>query len=204
MAPPAIVVDNATGAGGTFCGGLAAGLAFGEPLLATAMRGAATAKAFWRAAPSACHGGKRSPVSWSPATSRAGCRPRAVQSHGRQQRRHAAGDHHHPRRDPDRRGPASQAAATAEGLRGGGRIEHLVLVGCGDLSFACEATALALDRHAGLAARWEHAHLMALSPGGATTSLTRRRHRITATPSIASRLASRRELARAARGGRSS
>jgi hypothetical protein len=36
-------------------------------------------------------------------------------------------------------------------------IEHLVLVGCGDSSFACEAAAVALNRHAGLEARWEHA-----------------------------------------------
>ena len=45
VAPPAVVVDNATGAGDTFCGGLAAGLALGEPLLTAAMRGAATAGA---------------------------------------------------------------------------------------------------------------------------------------------------------------
>jgi ribokinase len=59
VAPPAIVVDDATGAGDTFCGGLTAGLALGEPLLTAGMRGAATARAaLGRAAPSACYGGK--------------------------------------------------------------------------------------------------------------------------------------------------
>src|SRR5262249_12530086 len=45
IAAPDVAVLDATGAGDTFCGGLAAGLAVGESLLVAAQRGAATAGA---------------------------------------------------------------------------------------------------------------------------------------------------------------
>jgi len=56
----------------------------------------------------------------------------------------------------DRLELAGQAATTVERLRES-RIRYIVLVGCGDSSFACQAAALALNQHSGLQVRWEHA-----------------------------------------------
>lgn len=56
----------------------------------------------------------------------------------------------------DRLELAGQAVTTVERLRES-RIRHVVLVGCGDSSFACQAAALALNRYSGLQVRWEHA-----------------------------------------------
>jgi glucosamine--fructose-6-phosphate aminotransferase (isomerizing) len=51
---------------------------------------------------------------------------------------------------------SGQAAATAERLRES-NVQELVLVGCGDSAFACQAAALALNRQSGIRTRWEHA-----------------------------------------------
>ena len=51
---------------------------------------------------------------------------------------------------------AGQAASTVARLQESD-VRHLVLVGCGDSSFACQAATLALNRHSGISAHWEHA-----------------------------------------------
>src|SRR5262249_59667172 len=56
----------------------------------------------------------------------------------------------------DRLELAGQAATTVERLRES-PIRQVVLVGCGDSGFVCQAAALALNRHSGLQVRWEHA-----------------------------------------------
>jgi len=160
IAAPDVAVLDATGAGDTFCGGLAAGLAVGESLVVAAQRGAATAGAALGAS-----GSLR-------LLRRAGVAERL-------RSRYAQGKL--PRTTPlpkpgeeddsdvmqreittipavirDRLELAGQAATTVERLRES-RIRHVVLVGCGDSSFACQAAALALNRHSGLQVRWEHA-----------------------------------------------
>ena len=56
----------------------------------------------------------------------------------------------------DRLSLAGQAQETIDRLREA-QIRHLVLVGCGDSFFACEAAALALNRYSGLRVHAEHA-----------------------------------------------
>jgi fructoselysine-6-P-deglycase FrlB-like protein/sugar/nucleoside kinase (ribokinase family) len=160
IAPPDVAVLDATGAGDTFCGGLAAGLAIGESLVAAAWRGAATAGAALGAS-----GSLR-------LLRRAGVaeRLRSCYAQGKPPRdtplpKPGEGDDSDvmereittiPAVIRDRLELAGQAAATVERLRES-RIRHVVLVGCGDSSFACQAAALALSRHSGLQVRWEHA-----------------------------------------------
>ena len=160
IAPPDVAVLDATGAGDTFCGGLAAGLAVGEPLVVAAQRGAATAGAALGAS-----GSLR-------LLRRAGVaeRLRSCYAQGKPPRTTLLPE---PGEDDDsdvmereittipavirdRLELAGQAAATIERLRDS-RIRQVVLVGCGDSSFACQAAALALNRHSGLQVRWEHA-----------------------------------------------
>ncbi len=156
--PPEVVVIDATGAGDTFCGGLAAGLALGEPLLTAARRGAATAGAALGASGSLrllrraaiagrlfrCYEEGRTPGIETP-------NPAGDDSEVMEREITTI-----PAVIRDRLGLATQAASTVERLRDAG-IRRLVLVGCGDSGFACEAAALALNRHSGLEARWEHA-----------------------------------------------
>ena len=160
IAPPDVAVLDATGAGDTFCGGLAAGLAVGESLVVAAWRGAATAGAALGAS-----GSLR-------LLRRAGVaeRLRCCYAQGKLPR---ATPLPKPGEDDDsdvmereittipavirdRLELAGQAATTVERLRQS-RIRQVVLVGCGDSSFACQAAALALSRHSGLQVRWEHA-----------------------------------------------
>ena len=160
IAPPDVAVLDATGAGDTFCGGLAAGLAVGEPLVVAAQRGAATAGAALGAS-----GSLR-------LLRRAGVaeRLRSCYAQGKPPRATLLPE---PGEDDDsdvmereittipavirdRLELAGQAAAAIERLRDS-RIRQVVLVGCGDTSFACQAAALALNRHSGLQVRWEHA-----------------------------------------------
>lgn len=158
VAAAKVVAVDTTGAGDSFCGGLAAGLALGEDLLRAAGRGAATAGAAISATGSlrllrrsavaerllatteATSGGARSP---SPVLSDdSDVMEREILTT--------------PAVIRDRLELSGQAAATAAWLRRS-EVRRLVLVGCGDSSFACQAAALALNRHSGLEVHWEHA-----------------------------------------------
>jgi fructoselysine-6-P-deglycase FrlB-like protein/sugar/nucleoside kinase (ribokinase family) len=162
IAPPDVTVVDATGAGDAFCGGLAAGLALGDDLTAAAQRGAATAGAALGASgslrllrPAAAGSAQRLLASY-----RRGDRPRL-----RPTPKPGEGDDSDvmereiatiPDVIRDRLALAGQAESTVQRLREAG-VRHLVLVGCGDSSFACEAAALALNRHSGIRAQSEHA-----------------------------------------------
>jgi fructoselysine-6-P-deglycase FrlB-like protein/sugar/nucleoside kinase (ribokinase family) len=161
IAPPDVAVLDATGAGDTFCGGLAAGLAVGESLVVAAQRGAATAGAALGAGGGSLRLLRRAGVAERLRSRYAqGKLPRAtlLPKPGEED------DSDVMEREittipaviRDRLELAGQAATTVERLRGS-RIRHVVLVGCGDSSFACQAAALALNRHSGLQVRWEHA-----------------------------------------------
>jgi sugar/nucleoside kinase (ribokinase family)/fructoselysine-6-P-deglycase FrlB-like protein len=160
IAPPDVAVLDATGAGDTFCGGLAAGLAIGESLVVAAQRGAATAGAALGASGSlrllrragvaerlrSCYAQGKPPRATLPP------KPGGDDGSGVMEREITT----IPAVIRDRLELAGQAATTVERLREA-RIRHVVLVGCGDSSFACQAAALALNRHSGLQVRWEHA-----------------------------------------------
>jgi sugar/nucleoside kinase (ribokinase family)/fructoselysine-6-P-deglycase FrlB-like protein len=160
IAPPDVAVLDATGAGDTFCGGLAAGLAAGESLVVAAQRGAATAGAALGASGSlrllrragvaehlrSCYAqGKPPRATLLP-------KPGEEDDSGVMEREITT----IPAVIRDRLELAGQATPTVERLRES-RIRHVVLVGCGDSGFACQAAALALNRHSGLQVRWEHA-----------------------------------------------
>jgi ribokinase len=160
VAPPEVAVLDATGAGDTFCGGLAAGLSAGESLVAAAQRGAATAGAALGASGSlrllrragvaerlrSCYAQGKLP--------RATLLPKPGEEDDSDVMEREITTI--PAVIRDRLELAGQAAATVEQLRQS-RIRQVVLVGCGDSSFACQAAALALSRHSGLQIRWEHA-----------------------------------------------
>ena len=160
VAPPEVAVLDATGAGDTFCGGLAAGLSAGESLVAAAQRGAATAGAALGASGSlrllrragvaerlrSCYAQGKLP--------RATLLPKPGEEDDSDVMEREITTI--PAVIRDRLELAGQAATTVERLRQS-RIRQVVLVGCGDSSFACQAAALALSRHSGLQIRWEHA-----------------------------------------------
>ena len=160
IAPPDVAVLDATGAGDTFCGGLAAGLAVGESLVVAAQRGAATAGAALGASGSlrllrragvaerlrSCYAQGKPP--------RAALLPKPGEEDDSDVMEREITTI--PAVIQDRLELAGQAATTVERLRAS-RIRHVVLVGCGDSSFVCQAAALALNRHSGLQVRWEHA-----------------------------------------------
>jgi glucosamine--fructose-6-phosphate aminotransferase (isomerizing) len=157
---PDVAVVDATGAGDTFCGGLAAGLAAGESLVRAAQRGAATAGAALGAS-----GSLRLLRRAGVAERLRSCYARGKPPTTRPLAKPGEGDDSDvmereimtiPAVIRDRLELAGQAATTAERLRQS-RIRHLVLVGCGDSGFACQAAALAVGRHSGLQVRWEHA-----------------------------------------------
>ena len=160
VAPPEVAVVDVTGAGDAFCGGFAAGLALGDSCAVAAQRGAATAGAAIGASGS---------LRLLRRSENAAALLHRYQQHlaPRLQSATQADDNDDsdimereistiPAVIRDRLALAAQAAATVERLREAG-VRRLVLVGCGDSSFACQAAALALNRHSGLAARWEHA-----------------------------------------------
>jgi sugar/nucleoside kinase (ribokinase family)/fructoselysine-6-P-deglycase FrlB-like protein len=159
---PAPVVDlvDATGAGDAFCGGLAAGLALGSDLVAAARMGSATAGAALGSSGSlrllrrgaiaerllACYDDGSSPM---------------MKPTGEPGRRDDSTVMEQeivtiPDVIRDRLRLAGQARAAVERIREAG-VRHLVLVGCGDSAFACQAAALSLNQHSGLRATWEHA-----------------------------------------------
>lgn len=159
--PAAVVpVVDVTGAGDAFCGGLAAGLVLGESLVAAARRASASAGAgvgvsgslgiLRRAelARSLMVGYGSGAAPSLPGYSLAGQNddsdvmekeittiPAVIR---------------------DRLALAAQAHGTIERLRDS-KIGDLVLVGCGDSSFAAQAAALALNRYSGIRARAVHA-----------------------------------------------
>jgi fructoselysine-6-P-deglycase FrlB-like protein/sugar/nucleoside kinase (ribokinase family) len=160
IAPPDVAVLDATGAGDTFCGGLAAGLAVGESLVVAAQRGAATAGAALGASGSlrllrragvaerlrSCYAQGKLP--------RATLLPKPGEEDDSDVMEREITTI--PAVIRDRLELAGQAAAAVERLRES-RIRRVVLVGCGDSGFACQAAVLALNRHSGLQVRWEHA-----------------------------------------------
>ena len=160
IAPPDVAVVDATGAGDTFCGGLAAGLAVGESLVVATQRGAATAGAALGASGSLRLLRRAGVAERLRSRYAQGKLPRATPPPKPGEEDDSEVMEREITTIPavirDRLELAGQAAATVERLRES-RIRHLVLVGCGDSCFACQAAALALNRHSGLQVRWEHA-----------------------------------------------
>jgi sugar/nucleoside kinase (ribokinase family)/fructoselysine-6-P-deglycase FrlB-like protein len=179
VAAAEVAVVDVTGAGDSFCGGLAAGLALGESLVVAAERGAATAGAavgasgslrlLRRAALAERLRTDRRPDAAAPteplSTGPTSSGPASTGPTSRSTSRPAPGDDSDvmereitttPAVIRDRLELAGGAASTVERLRESG-VANLVLVGCGDSNFACQAATLALNRHSGLRVRWEHA-----------------------------------------------
>jgi glucosamine--fructose-6-phosphate aminotransferase (isomerizing) len=160
IARPDVVVLDATGAGDTFCGGLAAGLAAGESLVVAAQRGAATAGAALGASGSLRLLRRAGVAERLRSCYAQGKLPRATPLPKPGEEDDSDVMEREITTIPavirDRLKLAGQAATTVERLRES-RIRHVVLVGCGDSSFVCQAAALALNRHSGLQVRWEHA-----------------------------------------------
>lgn len=160
IAPPDVAVVDATGAGDTFCGGLAAGLAVGESLVVAAQRGAATAGAALGASGSLRLLRRAGVAERLRSCYAQGKLPRATPLPKPGEEDDSDVMEREITTIPavirDRLELAGQAATTVERLRQS-RIRQIVLVGCGDSSFVCQAAALALSRHSGLQVRWEHA-----------------------------------------------
>ena len=158
--PPDVAVLDATGAGDTFCGGLAAGLAVGESLVVAAQRGSATAGAALGASGSLRLLRRAGVAERLRSCYAQGKLPRAALLPKRGEEDDSSVMEREITTIPaviqDRLELAGQAATTIERLRES-HIRQVVLVGCGDSSFACQAAALALNRHSGLQVRWEHA-----------------------------------------------
>ncbi len=160
VAAAQVAVVDATGAGDSFCGGLAAGLVHGEELVVAARRGAATAGAAIGASGS-LRLLRRGAVAerllagrqpGSPGKAAPPPVPGASDDSDVMEREILTS----PAVIRDRLELSGRAAATVTWLRQSG-VRRLVLVGCGDSSFACQAAALALNRHSGFRVRWEHA-----------------------------------------------
>jgi len=160
IAAPEVEVVDVTGAGDSFCGGLAAGLALGEELDVAARRGAATAGAAIGASGS-LRLLRRTAVAerlrdfyegGSPARTGPLSKPAEADDSDVMEREIAT----IPEVIRARLEMSAQAASTAARLRESG-VRHLVLVGCGDSYFACQAAVLALNRHSGVRAHCEHA-----------------------------------------------
>jgi glucosamine--fructose-6-phosphate aminotransferase (isomerizing) len=160
VAAAEVDVVDATGAGDSFCGGFAAGLALGEELAVAAQRGSATAGAALGAS-----GSLRLLRRSALAERLRACYERGSPARTKPLPKPGEGD------DSDvmereimiipaviraRLEMSAQVALTAARLRESD-VRHLVLVGCGDSFFACQAAALALNRHSGLRAHYEHA-----------------------------------------------
>jgi sugar/nucleoside kinase (ribokinase family)/fructoselysine-6-P-deglycase FrlB-like protein len=160
IAAPEVAVVDATGAGDSFCGGLAAGLALGEDLVVAAQRGAATAGAAIGASGSlrllrraaVAERWRAGYESGSPARTAPPRKPDGDDDSDVMEREIMT----IPAVIRARLELSGQAASTVERLRDSD-VRHLVLVGCGDSSFACQAAVLALNRHSGMRAHWEHA-----------------------------------------------
>jgi sugar/nucleoside kinase (ribokinase family)/fructoselysine-6-P-deglycase FrlB-like protein len=160
IAAAEVTVVDATGAGDSFCGGVAAGLALGEDLAVAAQRGAATAGAALGATGSLrlvrraaiAERFRASYEQGTPARSRALPKPGEGDDSDVMEQEITS----IPAVIRARLESSGQAAATVKRLRESD-VRELVLVGCGDSSFACQAAALALNRHSGIRTRWVHA-----------------------------------------------
>jgi sugar/nucleoside kinase (ribokinase family)/fructoselysine-6-P-deglycase FrlB-like protein len=170
-AAPAEVVDP-TGAGDSFCGGFAAGLALGDDAVEAAWRGAVTAAAAIGAAGSLrlldrgglardlLAGRPAAPAEATPLTAaRSGptatARPRDAGDYGIETMDREIGT------IPDViagqfADPGGHVRELADWLAGQG-IEHLYLTGCGDSAFAGMAATLAFRRHSRLRVHARHA-----------------------------------------------
>jgi sugar/nucleoside kinase (ribokinase family)/fructoselysine-6-P-deglycase FrlB-like protein len=160
IAAPEVDVEDVTGAGDSFCGGLVAGLALGEELAVAAQRGAATAGAAIGASGSlrllrrkavaerllACY------ERGSPARTEPLAKPTDGDDSDVMEREIAT----IPAVIRARLEVSAQVASSAARLWES-EVSHLVLVGCGDSFFACQAAVLALNRHSGARAHCEHA-----------------------------------------------
>lgn len=154
-----VPVIDMTGAGDAFCGGLAAGLAMGEELAPAARRGAASAGAAIGAS-----GSLR-------LLTRKAVAERLLAADGDGHASPNGGGAAPPGDDSDvmereiatipavlrdRLGLADAAQPVIDRLRESG-VHSLVLVGCGDSAFACQAAELAMNKHSGLQVRYQHA-----------------------------------------------
>jgi sugar/nucleoside kinase (ribokinase family)/fructoselysine-6-P-deglycase FrlB-like protein len=168
-AAPAEVVDP-TGAGDSFCGGFAAGLALGDDAVEAAWRGAVTAAAAIGAAGSLRlldRGGlARDLLAGRPAAP-AGATPATAQGPVATSRPRDAGDYGIETMDreigtiPDViagqfADPGGHVRELADWLAARG-VEHLYLTGCGDSAFAGMAATLAFRRHSRLRIHAVHA-----------------------------------------------
>lgn len=160
-APEVVVIDE-TGAGDAFCGGLVAGLALGEDLETATRRGAASAGAAVRltgslrllgpAARSAAEELLDLYKRGRPARILPPINPDEPDDSDVMERELAT----IPGVIRDRLALAGQSEETAARFRAA-EVRQLVLVGCGDSFFACQAAALAFSRHSGLRVAAEHA-----------------------------------------------
>src|SRR5437763_9688190 len=169
-AAPAEVVDP-TGAGDSFCGGFAAGLALGDDTVEAAWRGAVTAAAAIGAAGSLrlldrgglardlLAGRPAGPAGSLPATAAPGAvataQPRNAGDYGIETMDREIGT------IPDViagqfADPGGHVRELADWLAGRG-VEHLYLTGCGDSAFAGMAATLAFRRHSRLRVHAVHA-----------------------------------------------
>jgi len=159
IAAAEVDVMDATGAGDSFCGGLAAGLAFGEGLVVAAQRGAATAGAALGAS-----GSLRLLRRRAVAEQLRACYERGSPARTKLPKPGEGDDSDVMEREITtipaviraRLEMSVQVASAAARLRESD-VRHLVLVGCGDSFFACQAASLALNRHSGVRAHCEHA-----------------------------------------------
>ncbi len=160
VAAPQVAVVDETGAGDSFCGAFAAGLALGDSHETAAQRGAATAGAAIGASGSLRLLRRTANAKRLFDRYQEGLPPRLTSPTQDGESDDSDVMEREIRTIPavirDRLGLASQAADTLQRLREAS-IQRLILVGCGDSWFACEAAALALNRHSGMAARAEHA-----------------------------------------------
>jgi sugar/nucleoside kinase (ribokinase family)/fructoselysine-6-P-deglycase FrlB-like protein len=156
---PQVPVVDMTGAGDAFCGGLAAGLALGEELVPAARRGAASAGAAIGASGSlrllrrkeVAEGLLAVDGDGHSSSSRNGAAPPGDGSDVMEREIATI-----PAVLRDRLQLADAAQPVVDRLRERG-VHSLVLVGCGDSAFACQAAELAMNKHSGLRVRYQHA-----------------------------------------------
>jgi sugar/nucleoside kinase (ribokinase family)/fructoselysine-6-P-deglycase FrlB-like protein len=160
---PVVAVDT-TGAGDAFCGGLAAGLAAGDPLVAAVRRGCVSAS-FAVTSFGSMALAEVDPAAAADRLARAtdhDCQEPSPASDPAVEEPYEIGvmmdeiamipevlDDH-------LKDPRGEVRAIADLLVARG-IEHLFITGCGDSAFAGSATALAFVRHAGVRAEGVHA-----------------------------------------------
>ncbi|HTW00914.1 MAG TPA: PfkB family carbohydrate kinase [Streptosporangiaceae bacterium] len=167
-----VEVADPTGAGDSFCGGLAAGLALGEDIAVAAWRGCATAAAAIGAVGSLRllhRGGQARDLLAGSLPTKAGSGHAPAVTSPRLSQRPSSGDGDYGIETMLREiatipdviasqlaDPGGRVQSLAEWLAGQG-IEHLYLTGCGDSAFAGLAASLAFRRHSRLSPHPVHA-----------------------------------------------